>query len=247
MLMRVANTEELEVFAEFCHACGLSSATFSFVDAPDFVCGDESIGVELVAYHRDATTSSSFGSLRRLQESQLDKLLASTKRRYFASSSMPLDVFVFPSHRQTPPPEDAPERFLELIFARGRGEDSEVPHALRGVIDEVTVAASQRSPEKCLWQVARADFVDVRIPAIQAHLDAKEVRLPKYREKARSVWLLIHGAAMPFIGSPDVGRWSGYGRITEALRGTRFLTSFDRVFYLDRHTNTCLELERAPN
>ncbi|WP_437597530.1 hypothetical protein [Sorangium sp. So ce590] len=243
--------EEHAVFAEFCDATDLVQSDFRFLDAPDFVRPDMSLGVELVSYHRDLHESSSrsSGSARRAREARLDQLLSQAKDCISARGLPRVDVYVFPDRGDSGRiPQGLVGDLVDLV-ARGAAETpaDNLPGSLRDVLSHVMVAPTPDYQTESIWQAVVADYLEVEESAVQAILDAKELLLPAYRARVRSIWLLVHGSRRPSVGLPGHGRWSTHGQLTRAVLEHPFRSSFDGVYYLDRDLGRCDRLRIIRN
>jgi hypothetical protein len=233
---------ECDVFRRFCQesAGRLVYDDFTCCERPDFVRKDRSLGVELVAYHRDASEKQQSapdekrqgGSNLRRREVQLERLLDEAKSLTLNSSR--LAVYAFPQRPNADPiPGSAKDELVRFISGRTQGKRLEIPPTLATVFDAITVYQIQPY-EMSNWQVVSADRVDVSIPAIQARLKEKDSLVPQYRNRARAIWLLIYGSQGVLVGPGDNGRWSTCGHVTRDLETAPFSSSFDRVYYLDQ-------------
>jgi hypothetical protein len=198
------------------------------------------MGVELVAYHRDACEMQQgdpdeklqAGSNLRRREVQLERLLDGAKS--LTPNSSRLEVYAFPQRRNADStPGSAKDELVRFISKSAAGEHPDLPPTLATVFEAIKVYQIQPH-EVSNWQVVSADWVDVSIPAIQARLKEKNSLVPQYRRRARAIWLLIYGSQGVFVGPGDQGRWSSCGNVTRELETALFSSSFDRVYYLDQ-------------
>jgi hypothetical protein len=233
---------ECDVFRRFCQESVdlLVYDDFTCCETPDFVHKDGSMGVELVAYHRDACEMQQgcpdeklqAGSNLRRREVQLERLLDGAKS--LTPNSSRLEVYAFPQrHNADPTPGSAKDELVRFISKSAAGERPDLPPTLTTVFEAIKVYQIQPH-EVSNWQVVSADWVDVSIPAIQARLKEKNSLVPQYRRRARAIWLLIYGSQGVFVGPEDQGRWSSCGHVTRELETALFSSSFDRVYYLDQ-------------
>jgi hypothetical protein len=244
--------KECDVFRRFCqeNVGLLAYDDFNCCESPDFVRKDGSMGVELVAYHRDACEMQQGdpdekrqdGSNLRRREAQLERLLNEAKN--LTPNSSRLEVYAFPRSRNADSmPSSVPSsakdelvRFILKSIASKAAADKppeRLPPILDAVFEDITVDEIQPH-EVSNWQVVSADWVDVSIPAIHARLKEKDPFVPQYRKRARAVWLLIYGDQGVFVGPGDHGRWSPCGHVTRELETALFSSSFDRVYYFDQ-------------
>jgi len=227
--------EECDVFRRFCQESVdlLVYDDFTCCETPDFVHKDGSMGVELVAYHRDASEKQQAGSNLRRGEVQLERLLDEAKS--LTPNSSRLEVYAFPRRRNADSiTRAAKNELVRFILERAAGEHlKRLPPVLEAVFEAIEVHQIQPH-EVSNWQVVSADWVDVSIPAIQATLKEKDLLVSQYRKRAKAIWLLIYGFQGVFVGPGDRGRWSTCGHVTRDLEAAPFSSSFDRVYYLDQ-------------
>jgi hypothetical protein len=234
--------EEREVFRQFCAEVSRDPAAFLHDDRPDFIAPDGSHGVELVEYHYDAERHGLTGSSIRRRESDLEGLLRDAKKRQQGTNRR-RNVFVFPRGDPSVPSEitrtdrkEFCDQLLQVVAAQAGDADVDADSlgpVLSRHIDRIWAHDTPEYETEPLWQVVEAAVMDVDLTAVRAVIETKERLVMSYREKVRSVWLLIHSSARPCVGLPERGRPSTCGWITDELRAASFETSFDRVYYFD--------------
>ena len=207
-------------------------------EAPDFRSGDGKVGIELVAYYRDASTAGKNGSRRRRWEQHLQELVDRAKAKYAKSSSGPAEVYLFPRRptvAKLAVPLGAETLLAEAVAARADGGPDRIPPSLATIVEALKVVPTHLCHDEAHWEVAIADRTDVSPQAVQAILRQKETLVCEYRKPVQEILLLVHGSRMPYVGgTPDSGRWSSCGHVTQGLRTFQFQSSFDRVYYFDR-------------
>jgi hypothetical protein len=233
---------EKAVFQSFCKETVdlLVFADFDDCETPDFLKRDGSLGVELVAYHRDADESQQDGSNLHRSEVVLERLLEDAEAS-FPSAMQHVEVYAFPRHLDSTPiyaSKTEKAAFVEDLVAYVLASCTDehpvrFPSSLAQFFDAIEVHKIQPY-QRTNWQVVSANFVDVSVGAIQAHLREKERLVPQCRERAREVWLLLYGSEGVYVGPGNHGRWSTCGQVTPQLESMTFSSSFDRVYYFDQ-------------
>lgn len=238
---------ELEAFQAFCDLAGFSPEAFEYLDNPDFALRVGSLAVELVAYHRDADSKDRRGSKRRMSEIAIYDAIDDAARRYGARHPHRLDVYFGLVHGTTGYlPKTAAADLLAWVEVTPRGTTNwDVPRSLRRVFSNADVDVTPAYQCESIWQPAVAELLDAKVAALQAVLTDKQVNLPRYRERYSTLWLVVYGARRPVIGLPSRRGWSGCGRVTSEIAATRFVSDFQRVYYLDEDGRSLTRLRIA--
>jgi hypothetical protein len=249
---------ERAAFGTFCGLRGnLSPDDFDYIDCPDFVKRDRSLGVELVEYHRDADTSMERGSSRRRGESQRARVEGLARQIYEAKGGKGQVLMVdFNEEILRTADQDAERRIAEDLAELARMTEgtiaeidgSSLPEPLQLCVYHVTSYPdpSGGSPE---WLQVEAEAIDARVEALQATIASKEARVAEYRKNAPSVALLVHASTRGGIGvASDEGRFSTCGVATDEIKEHAFESSFDDVYLLDLDSGELVELKvRSPS
>jgi hypothetical protein len=117
-----------------------------------------------------------------------------------------------------------------------------LPESLHGIVDSLSLYPTPTYQKDPLWQHVEAAIVEVVPDAVRKAINSKEHKLAIYRRHADQIYLLIYASCWPCVGQPDLVNSSTCGTITDELRQTTFVTSFDRVYYFDRQWGQVLSL-----
>jgi hypothetical protein len=239
-------TEErriLELVCELHGDLGLEDIDTKHTERPDFITKDRRIGIELAEYHQDLHVNRG-GSEHRQREAVDDRLVHSAQLWYEANAPVPrLDVYFFPVLGDRPHTRALKSHGATLgraildAVASGRDELSgeEVPEELQHFVSAVSFSPPPvYSPERPgKWQRVEATWLEVIVPALEHLIRDKDRLVSAYRAVAKEIWLVVHSARIPVVGSDSPIRASSTGRATPELLNSVFETAFDKILFLD--------------
>lgn len=84
------------------------------------------------------------------------------------------------------------------------------------------------------WQLCRASFTDINREQIVNVITKKNDKVNNYRGNYKGIWLLIHSTRGCCIGLPSrMDKYATAGILDEDSKMAEYITTFDKVFYLD--------------
>jgi hypothetical protein len=242
--------EEQEVFDEFCKLTGQNPADYDHPDPPDCLSKDRKVAVELAGYHRDLPLTG--GSAQRKAEETAKELASKAEQEFLQRATQRMDAVLYIRPKAHIYPIEKRAREITDLVLRHQGQTVDIeadglPESLREILSCILVAPTSRHQVDPLWQYIEAANARVVPSAVQTLLNRKEEKLPSYRNRSTQACLLIHASPHPCVGIPNQVNPSRCGIITNELREWTFLTSFDRVYYLDRQRIELIEMKiKAP-
>lgn len=242
----VIRKDEKNAFLEFCKSYGLEFDKFTPKDPPDFIDNSNSLGIELVEYHKDYNNDS--GSKMREMESNLNDIINKAKKVYKTKGEINVNVFFFPSYIRKTNLKKHKKNILvseisNFVFLNRNSdkENFEIPEAIENYFESITIYPTPDYEEEMIWQVVEAAIISVNEITLKNIIEKKEEKLSEYRNYAKKIWLVIYSSPLPCVGSPDIGRTSTCGHISSQFKN-KFITNFDKVIFFDRGTKQYLEI-----
>jgi hypothetical protein len=210
---------------------------------PDFVFADEDLGIEVTRFIRGQGRS---GSPLREREEIRSKVIHEAQTLFEAERHQALIVWVCWSGPECPAKREQKalsKEIQRLIACHVPQHDSQCEVNISSELLDTPLLQTHltgirilklRGVQNGFWKWQEGGFVGENINAMQALIDAKNVKVEAYRKLCKTVWLLIVAST---------GRVSSKLHPEDRLAKTRFRTLFDRVFVYDAFKETVEELQ----
>ena len=237
----------LTEFQKYCHDFPLGDLEPQ--EEPDFLiglCGDK-VGIELRDYYFDECFGK--GSPSKRQESHRNKIITNVRKAYDLCESPPVNVTITwnenielskASHK------DIAEKLIKVVkdhipepgMTISLGFPNLAWKILPKEIHELWIERSVPQTSTRWDTTGGGALPIVEVKNIEKVIKDKEPKLPKYRESANEIWLLIVASGFSL---------SAFAKVSAELEGHVFQTSFDKVFFFNFSYSQVLELTISKN